>query len=79
MARKKEYESKATTHSIRFTSRMSIQHDGTYYTVEACEERWLPEDGSADVEKERELLWDTVHGEVEDQIDIIYGVSKKKK
>lgn len=79
MAKRKEveYESKAMTRSIKFTSRMSVKIRDTYYTVEACEERVLPEDGSALVDKERALLWNTVHGECEDQVQAIFDVQKR--
>ena len=72
MANKKEYKSKAVTHSIKFTSRKSVKIKDSYYTIEACEERWLPEDGNVNIEEERRLLWDTVNRECEDQIDLIY-------
>ena len=79
MARRKgtEYESKAVTRSIKFTSRMSVKIRDNYYTIEACEERVLPEDGSVMVDKERALLWDTVHGECEDQVQAIFDAQKR--
>lgn len=65
---------KVTT--IRATSRASVKIHDSFYTVEYCEER-LMEDGD-DVEKERELLWDTCHGQVDAQIeDIIKSFSKR--
>ena len=74
----KKYEQKAVTTMIRFTSRLSSQIDGKFYTFEACEERMIPED--ADVEKERELLWDTVNSEVDNQAEdafAAYGLRKE--
>ena len=75
--KKEEYTSQAVTHSIRFTSRMSAKIHDTYYTIEACEERWLPEHGNVDVEKEKQLLWDSVNGQCEDQIDLIFKSYQK--
>ncbi len=70
------YVSKGITHSLKFTSRMSIKVNDTFYTIEACEERWFPEEG-VDIDKERELLWEDVNGQCEDQIELIYKTIKK--
>ena len=75
MAKEAKYESKAITTSIKFTSRASIKVNDSFYTVEACEERSIP--GDADIEQERKLLWDTVNGEVDGQIEDILKTYKK--
>ena len=61
--------SKAITTSIRITSRASVKVKDNFYTVEYCEERSIPED--ADIEEERQALWDTCNGEVDGQIEDI--------
>lgn len=75
MAKSTEYKQKGVTVSIKFTSRASIKVNESFYTVEACEERMIPED--ADVEKERKLLWDTVNEECDNQIQDILHVYGK--
>ena len=61
----KEYISQATTISISATSRISLKIRDNFYTVEFSEERSIP--NTADIEKERKLLWDTVNEEVDNQ------------
>lgn len=75
MANKKGYVSKAVTTSIEFSSRASVKVGDSFYTIECTEARSLPPD--ADVEKERELLWDTVNGECDAQIKDILKTFKK--
>lgn len=74
-----DYISKATVTSIKASSRasVSISRNGqnNFYTVEYSEERTIPED--ADIEKERQLLWDVVNTEVDTQIEDIYKTFKK--
>lgn len=78
MARaKKRYEQKAITHSIRFTSRASIKIGESFYTMEACEERIIPDIDSVDVEEEKKLLWNELNTQVDDQLEDIkrvYGI-----
>ena len=76
---KKKYEQKAITTAIRFTSRCSIQIDGKFYTLEACEERIIPDIPGVDINRERELLWDTVNTEVDKQADEAYEAYGLKK
>lgn len=66
-----EYTSLAKTTSIRFTSRASIKIKDSFYTVEACEERVIPDIEGVNVGKEKELLWDAVNNEVDVQIQEI--------
>lgn len=86
MARKAEYKSKAVTTSIKFTSRASIKIStrtgDAFYTVEACEERLIPAIDGVDLNKERQLLWDTVNMECDKQIEDIqqsYVVQKQSQ
>ena len=69
--KEKEYVQKAITTSIKFTSRASVKIRENFYTVEACEERMLPDVAGIDLEKEKELLWDSVNVECDNQIQAI--------
>ena len=75
--KKKEYESKALTTSIRYTSRASVKVGEHFYTIEACEERMIPDIDGIDIEMERKLLWDEVNRQVDEQVDAIYEEFKK--
>ena len=70
-----EYKTKSITTSIKASSRMSVNIDKNYFTVEFTEERSVPAD--CDLEMERELLWNTVNDEVDNQIQTIYNMFKK--
>ena len=74
--KKETYEQRAITTSIKFTSRASIKVRDSFYTVEACEERMIPAFDDVDVGKERKLLWDTVNGECDLQIEDILKMYK---
>lgn len=76
MAKKAEYISKAITTSIRFTSRASVKVSDSFYTVEAMEERVIPDIEGVDIEQERKLLWDTVNTECDRQIEDILKMAK---
>lgn len=71
------YAPKAKTVSIKFTSRASIKIGDSFYTIEACEERTIPDLEGVDVYKEREALWDTVNGECDTQIQEIIKTFRK--
>lgn len=75
--KKKTYEQKAITTSIKFTSRASVKIGDSFYTVEACEERLIPAVDDVDIEQERKLLWDTVNTECDVQIEDILKTFKK--
>lgn len=77
MAKKTEYVSKAKTTSIKFTSRISMKVNETFYTIEACEERMIPDIDGVDIEKERQMLWDTVNDECDRQAEDIMKMYKK--
>lgn len=72
MSNDTKYEQKALTTQIRATSRASIKVRDNFYTVEYSEERTLPADMLlVDLEKEKQLLWDDVNAEVDNQIEDI--------
>lgn len=80
MAAKKttaKYESKATTISISAVSRASIKIRDNFYTLEYGESRSVPED--ANIEKERALLWETVNGECDKQVQDVLEMFRNKK
>ena len=55
--------------TIKAISRASVKIKDSFYTIEYGEERSLdPED---DVEVERNKLWDTCNGEVDNQLEDI--------
>lgn len=71
------YEVKGVTTSIRFTSRASVKIGDSFYTLEACEERTIPDIEGVDLEEERRNLWDTVNAECDGQIQDIITTLKK--
>lgn len=62
------------TTSIRITSRASIKVKDSFYTIEYCEERSIPE--GADLEEERADLWNMCNAEVDNQLEDIIRMSK---
>lgn len=72
-----EYTLKAVTTSIRFTSRASVKVGDSFYTIEACEERTIPDLEGVNIEEERSALWDTVNNEVDMQIQDIIKTFRK--
>lgn len=70
-----EYKAVSITTSIKASSRMSVNIDKNYFTVEFTEERQTPE--NCDLAKEREALWNTVNDEVDNQIQTIYNLFNK--
>ena len=72
------YESKAKIVTISGTSKATVQVNNNYYSFSYSEERQLPEDDKdVCIEKERELLWDTLNSEVDKQIEQIVQLYKK--
>ena len=69
-------ESKAIITTISATSRASVKVRDNFYTVEYCEERALPNDEDIDIEAERQMLWDTVNSECDNQIEEILKTFK---
>lgn len=75
MAKKSEekvYESKAIPVSIKATSRCAVKIRDNYYTIEATEERSIPNDAGVDMDAEWRMLFDSVNEIVDSQCqDII--------
>lgn len=63
------YIPQGITTSIKAESGVSIETKKGWYRVAYTEERIIPE--TADIEKEKEALWNAVNGEVDRQIDDI--------
>ena len=72
-----EYESKAIIKTIKATSRASVKVGESYYTVEYSEERIIPDIEGVNIEAERQLLWDDVNAECDNQIEDILKTFKK--
>lgn len=71
------YESKAKITMISGTSKATVQINNNYYSFSYSEERQLPEDESVNIEQERELLWDTLNSEIDNQVEQIVKCYKK--
>jgi hypothetical protein len=74
MSNDTNYVSKATTTLIKATSRASVKVRDSFYTVEYTEERTVPAniERTKELPAERQLLWDAVNAEVDNQIaDIV--------
>lgn len=76
MSNENEYQSKAIVSSIKATSRASVKVKDSFYTVEYCEERLIPDIEGVDVAEERSLLWDKVNDEVDNQVEEILRTFK---
>lgn len=71
---------KVRTTLISASSRASVKVGDSYYTVEFKEERSISEDASeADLQVERESLWNTVNTECDNQIADIVATYKSQK
>jgi hypothetical protein len=77
----KNYESQAVTTSIEAHSRISVKLNDTFYTFEFVETREFPTDlideNKIDLNKERELLWDEVHAQVDKQVQDVVEMLKE--
>ena len=77
----KDYESQAVTTSIQAHSRISVKLHETFYTFEFMEERQFPidlmDEGTIDFAKEKELLWDEVHAQVDKQVQVVVEMLKQ--
>jgi len=71
------YKIQGVTTKITATSRASIKVRDNYFTVEATEERELPE--SADVDAEWKALFDSVNDVIDAQAEDIYNNIGGKK
>lgn len=69
-------ESKAIITKISATSRASVKVRDNFYTVEYSEERAIPDGIEIDLDAERQMLWDTVNSECDNQIEEILKTFK---
>ena len=69
-------ESKAIITKISATSRASVKVRDNFYTVEYSEERAIPDGIDIDLDAERQMLWDTVNSECDNQIEEILRTFK---
>ena len=78
-----EYQSQAVPTVIRANSRISVKINETFYTFEFMEERQFPidliDEGTIDFAKEKEMLWDEVHAQVDKQVQDIVDMLKQGK
>lgn len=76
-----EYQSQAVPTVIRANSRISVKINETFYTFEFMEERQFPidlvEEGTIDFAKEKEMLWDEVHAQVDKQVQDVVEMLKE--
>lgn len=83
MAERREYFGQAVPTLIRATSRVSVKLNESFYTFEFQEERAFPidlvEEGQINFEKEKEMLWDEVHSQVDKQVSDIVSMLKQGK
>lgn len=83
MAKQREYFSQAVPTLIRATSRVSVKLNESFYTFEFQEERAFPidliEEGQINFKKEKEMLWDEVHSQVDKQVSDIVSMLKQGK
>jgi len=71
-----KYNSKASVTTITATSRASVKIKDSFYTVEYCEQRSIPDTEDVNIKEERRLLWDTVNNECDSQIQDILETFK---
>jgi hypothetical protein len=71
MSSNSDYVSKAKISTIHATSRVSCKIRDNFYTVEYSEERTVPNIKGVDIEMERQLLWDAVNSECDNQVQEI--------
>lgn len=75
-------KNKLKVERIRATSRASVKVGDSFYTVEYCEERMLPNNDmditEEEMQNERKMLWDKVNAECDEQIEDILKTFKKK-
>lgn len=69
------YVQQAKTIKISATSKATVQVKNNYYSFSYGEERELPEDDTrVNLDKERELLWQSLNAEVDKQIEEILKI-----
>lgn len=78
MKKTKPYESKAKITVISATSRAAIKMNDNFFTIEYHEERTIPDIDGVQMDRERELLWDAVNGEVDNQVEEVVNAFKNR-
>lgn len=74
-----QFVSAAIPVKISATSRCAVKLRDDYYTIEAMEERVIPENSNTDMNKEWDVLFEQLNKIVDTQIeDILKSVQKKK-
>lgn len=68
---------KAKITKIQATSRASVKVGESFYTLEYCEERTIPDVKGVKIEEERKDLWDTCNNEVDNQIEEVLKTYRK--
>lgn len=71
------YISRAKTKTIKATSRASVKVNDSFYTLEYCEERTIPQTSNVNIQLEKDLLWDEVNAQVDKQIEDVLRAFKK--
>ena len=67
-----DYIQQAKTIKISGTSKATVQVNNNYYSFSYGEERELPGDCSrVNLDKERELLWESLNSQVDKQVEEI--------
>jgi hypothetical protein len=65
------------TVEIKASSRVSVMINDAHYTMEYGETRSVPKTlTEEEVQAEREKLWDTVNGEVDNQVRDVFKLKK---
>lgn len=76
-----DYQSQGVTTFIEAHSRISVKLNDTFYTFESVERRDFPVDlideNEIDLTKERELLWDEIHAQVDKQVQDVVEMLKE--
>jgi hypothetical protein len=72
------YKQQAIPNTIKFTSRGAVKCGDNYFTVEATEERIIPDSDTVDLGQEWGFLCDSVNSIIDTQIEDIYKTFKRK-
>lgn len=71
------YTPVAKTKTIKATSRVSLKIRDNFYTIEASEEREIPDNPDVDMNLEWSDLWTSVNNVVDEQAEDIYKSFRK--
>jgi hypothetical protein len=74
---KRQSRKKVSTVEIKASSRVSVMIKDTHYTMEYTETRSVPKTLNAEeLQEQRDLLWDAVNGEVDNQVKDVFKLKK---